>query len=188
VMNCSGDGSYGEGRAHESMLMAQNWKLPVIYWCENNGMAIFTTAKEMHPQENISSMALAYGMPAVVVDGQDVFACAEVALDAIAHARAGKGPMMVECKTQRYNEHDIGTPDLKGWQERTKEEHAKMRLREPVAIATERVLADELLTQNDIDAINQAALDEIQAVEDFADNSEIAKPTEEELMAAVFAD
>ncbi len=98
--------------------MAQNWKLPVIYWCENNGMAIFTTAKEMHPTADISSLAQGYGMPAVIVDGQDVFACAEAALDAIAHARAGKGPTFVECKTFRYNEHDIGTPDLKGWQER----------------------------------------------------------------------
>ena len=188
VMNCSGDGSYGEGRAHESMLMAQNWKLPVIYWCENNGMAIFTTAKEMHPMEDISSLAQGYGMPAVVVDGQDVFACGEVALDAIDHARQGKGPMFVECKTMRYNEHDIGTPDLEGWEKRSDEEHERMRKREPVRIATERVLADGILSQDEIDAINQAALDEIQQVEDFADNSEIAKPTEAELMAAVFAD
>ena len=63
-----------------------------------------------------------------------------------------------------------------------------MRKREPVNIATERVIADGILNQEDIDAINLAALDEIQQVEDFADNSEIAKPTEEELMMAVFAD
>jgi len=188
VMNCSGDGSYGEGRAHESLLMCQNWKLPVIFFCENNGMAIFASAEEMHPTEDISSLAQGYGMPAVILDGQDVFAVAEVALAAIDRARKGKGPSFIECKTMRYNEHDIGTPDLKGWEERSEEEHAEMRKREPVALATERVLADGILTQAEIDGIHEAALSEIEGVEAFADNSEIAKPTEEELLAAVFAD
>lgn len=188
VMNCSGDGSYGEGRAHEALLMAQNWQLPIIFFCENNGMAIFARASEMHPTEHISSLAQGYGMPAVVVDGQDVFAVAEVALAAIERARVGKGPTLVEAKTQRYNEHDIGTPDLGGWEARSKEEHAAMREREPVRLATERVLADNILTQDEIDGMVEAALKEIEAVEAFADSSQIARPTEQELMAAVFAD
>ncbi len=122
VMNCSGDGSYGQGRAHEAMLMAQNMKLPIIFFCENNGMAIHSTAEEMHPTEDISSLAQGYGMPAVVVDGQDVFAVAEVALSAIERARTGKGPTFIEAKTIRFKEHDMGTPDLKGWEERYSEE------------------------------------------------------------------
>lgn len=187
VMNCSGDGSYGEGRAHEAMLMAQNWQLPLIFFCENNGMAIFSSASEMHPMADISSLALGYGMPAIIVDGQDVFAVAEAAQIAIARARAGEGPTFVECKTLRYNEHDIGTPDLKGWVDRTEAEHAEMRKREPVALATERVLADGILTQDEIDAITAAALLEIEGVENFADESEIARPTEEQLMTQVFA-
>ncbi len=187
VMNCSGDGSYGQGRAHEALLMAQNWKLPFIFSCENNGMAIHSSAEEMHPAENISSLAQGFGMPVVVVDGQDVFALAEAAITAIDRARKGHGPSFVECKTLRYKEHDIGTPDLKGWEKRTEAEHAEMRKREPVMLATERVLADAILTQGDIDAINEAALKEIEAVEKFADDSEISRPSEEELMAAVFA-
>ncbi|MCP3869170.1 MAG: thiamine pyrophosphate-dependent dehydrogenase E1 component subunit alpha [Gammaproteobacteria bacterium] len=187
VMNCSGDGSYGQGRAHEAMLMAQNWKLPIIFFCENNGMSIFSTAKEMHPTENISSLAQGFGMPAVVVDGQDVFAVAEVALAAIADARKGKGPVFIECKTERFTEHDIGTPDLAGWEDRTPAQHEDMRKREPVNLATERVLADKTLTQARIDAIREAALKEIEEVEAFADASEIARPSEEELLANVFA-
>jgi TPP-dependent pyruvate/acetoin dehydrogenase alpha subunit len=188
VMNCSGDGSYGEGRSHESMLMCQNWQLPVIFFCENNGMAIFSSAEEMHPTEDISSLAQGYGMPAVIVDGQDVFAVAEVAMAAIDRARNGKGPSFVECKTMRYNEHDIGTPDLKGWEDRSEEEHAEMRKREPVALATERVLGDGVLNQAEIDGIHEAALKEIEGVEEFADSSEISRPTEEELLADVFVD
>lgn len=186
VMNCSGDGSYGEGRAHEALLMAQNWKLPLIFFCENNGMAIFASANEMHPTEDISSLAQGYGMPAVVVDGQDVFAVAEVALAAVERAREGKGPTFVEAKTLRFNEHDIGTPDLKGWEDRSEEEHAEMRKREPVALATERVLADGILSQDAIDRLHEEAEGEIAEVEEFADRSEIARPSEEELLAAVF--
>jgi TPP-dependent pyruvate/acetoin dehydrogenase alpha subunit len=188
VMNCSGDGSYGQGRAHEAMLMSQNWQLPVIFFCENNGMSIFSTAQEMHPQENIASLADGFGMPSIIVDGQDVFAVAEASLQAIERARTGGGPTFIEAKTLRFNEHDIGTPDLSGWEERSEAEHAAMREREPIRIATERVLGDSLLTQGEIDQIIEEALAEIEAVEQFADESPIARPPVEELMAGVFAD
>ena len=187
VMNCSGDGSYGQGRAHEALLMAQNWKLPIIFFCENNGMSIFSTAGEMHPTPDISSMALAYDMPSVICDGQDVFDVAEAVLPAIERARRGEGPTFVEAKTLRFNEHDIGTPDLSGWEERSDEEHEKMREREPVRVATERVLAEGVLTRADIDRMNAEAEAEIAAVEEFADSSEIARPPEAELLADVFA-
>jgi pyruvate dehydrogenase E1 component alpha subunit len=187
VMNCSGDGSYGQGRAHEAMLMAQNWKLPVIFFCENNGMSIFSTAEEMHPMADISSLAAGFGMPAAIVDGQDVFEIAEVCLTAIERAREGKGPTFIEAKTLRFNEHDIGTPDLAGWEARSEEEHARMREREPLKIATERVLAEGVLTQADIDEITEEAASEVAAAETFADNSEIARPSLEELLDGVFA-
>ena len=187
VMNCSGDGSYGQGRAHEAMLMAQNWKLPVIFFCENNGMSIFSTAEEMHPMADISSLAAGFGMPAAIVDGQDVFEIAEVCLAAIERARAGEGPTFIEAKTLRFNEHDIGTPDLAGWEARSEEEHARMREREPLKIATERVLAEDVLTQADIDEITEEVAAEVAAAETFADNSEIARPSLEELLDGVFA-
>ena len=187
VMNCSGDGSYGQGRAHESMLFAANWKLPIIYWCENNGMAIHSTAEEMHPLADISSLAAGYGIPATIVDGQDVFACAEAALAVIERARSGKGPSFVECKVLRFKEHDVGTPDLAGYTPRSEELHEEMRKREPVALATERVLAEKLFTQAEIDGIHEEAKMEVAAAEQFADESPIATPSEEELLAAVYA-
>lgn len=187
VMNCSGDGSYGQGRAHESMLMAMNMKLPIIYWCENNGMSIHATAEEMHPTEDISSLAQGYGMPAVVVDGQDVFACGEVALAAIDRARKGLGPTFVECKTLRFREHDMGTPDLEGSEPRTEEVLTELRKRDPVVIATQRVLEDGVLTEESIDRIRLDADAEVERAESFADDSPIAQPSEEELMAGVYA-
>lgn len=187
VMNCSGDGSYGQGRAHESMLMAMNWRLPIIFYCENNGMAIHSEISEMHPTEDISSLAQGYGMPAMVVDGQDVFACAEAALAGIEHARKGSGPIFIEAKTLRIKEHDMGTPDLKGWEARSEEEKQAMKLRDPLVLATARVLAEDVLSQQEIDQLHEEASQEVQQVEDFADNSDIARPSEKQLLAAVFA-
>ena len=187
TMNCSGDGSYGEGRAHEGILMAAIWDLPEVFWCENNGYAIFSTIEEMHPTEDIATMAQGLGIPSVVVDGQDVFACAEVALAAIDRARKGKGPSFVECKTLRFKEHDIGNRDLRGWEPREKEEYEEMLKRDPVVLATQRVLDDGVLSQSQIDAIIEAAVQEIVDAEAFADNSEIARPSIAEMEAMVFA-
>jgi pyruvate dehydrogenase E1 component alpha subunit len=187
TMMCSGDGSYGQGRAHEAMTCAANWNLPLIFWCENNGMAIHSTAEDMHPMPDISSLAAGYGIPAMIVDGQDVFACAEAALAAIDRARQGKGPTFVECKVLRFKEHDVGTPDLAGYQLRPEELHAEMRRREPEALATERLLAEKIFSQDEIDAIVEEALAEVAAAEKFADESPVATPSEEELMAAVYA-
>lgn len=187
VMNCSGDGSYGQGRAHEALLMAQNWKLPIIFLCENNGMSIFSTAGEMHPVADISSMARAYDMPATICDGQDVFDVAAAVLAAIDRARSGGGPTFIEAKTLRFNEHDIGTPDLSGWEERTDEEHAEMREREPLSLATEKVLQAGIISESEVDALTKAALAEIAEAEAFADQSEIARPPEADLLNDVFA-
>lgn len=187
VMNCSGDGSYGQGRAHEALLMAQNWKLPIIFFCENNGMSIFSTAMEMHPKPDISSLAEGFGMPAEIVDGQDVFEIAEACLRAIDRARKGDGPTFVEAKTLRFNEHDIGTPDLSGWEQRSDEEHAAMREREPVGIATARAIAEGWVSQAWLDMVREDALSEVARVEQFADESAIARPSVDELLSAVFA-
>jgi pyruvate dehydrogenase E1 component alpha subunit len=188
VVICSaGDGAYGEGRAHEAMLMAANWKLPIIFGCENNGMAIHSQASEMHPTENISSLAQGYDIPAVIVDGMDVFAVAEVAIKAIKHCRERKGPFFIEAKTKRFKEHDIGTPDLAGSTPRDDTVLAEMRERDPVGIATKRVLDDGIFTQEQINNIVSDAEKEVDAAWKFADDSPIATPSVEELLAAVYA-
>lgn len=188
IVWCSaGDGGYNQGRAHEAMLMAANWKLPVVFCCENNGMAIHATTSSMHPMEHISSLAAGYGIPAMIVDGQDVFAVAETAITAIEHVRAGKGPIFVEAKTLRFKEHDIGTPDLSGHQPRTKEELEELRRRDPIQVATERVLADKVLAQADIVSIGEVADKQVKEIERFADESPVARPSEQELMEAVYA-
>jgi len=187
VMCCSGDGSYGEGRAHEALLMAMNEKLPIIFFCENNEMAIYAEAKHMHPMKDISSLAGGYGMPATVVDGQDVFAVAEVVLESISRVRKGKGPVFIEAKTCRFREHDIGTPDLVGSTQRSEAVIEKLKERDPVRVATEQILESGTLSQKAIDEIYAEARKEIEDAEQFADESPIAQPSEQELLSQVYA-
>jgi pyruvate dehydrogenase E1 component alpha subunit len=135
---------------------------------------------------DISSLAQGYGMPAVVIDGQDVFAVAETVIAARKHALAGKGPTFVEAKTVRLREHDVGTPDLARDQPRDAEYLEELKKRDPVVLATTRVLAEKVLTQKQIDKIYKEAEQEVAAVEKFADDAPIAQPSIEELIAGVY--
>ena len=187
VMNCFGDGAMGTGRAHEGLLMSSIWDLPIVHLCENNGFAIFAEASEMHPTEDMADVAKGLNIPAVIVDGQDVFAVAEAVNAATERARKGEGPTFVEAKTLRFKEHDIGNRDLRGYKPRTQEEYDEMQKRDPVPLATDRMLADGVLSQEQIDGIAEAAEREVEAAVKYADDSPIESPTEEELLADVYA-
>jgi TPP-dependent pyruvate/acetoin dehydrogenase alpha subunit len=103
-----GDGAVNQGTFHESLNMAALWKLPVIYLCENNGYAITTSLARSHGQTEIAKRAAAYGMPGVAVDGQDVAAVYTATSAAVARARGGEGPTLIEAKTYRFDEHNVG--------------------------------------------------------------------------------
>lgn len=188
VVNCSGDGSYGEGRAHEAMLMCSLWRLPVIFWCENNGMAQHSTLASLFPGEHISQLAAGYRMPSMVVDGQDLFACGEAALQAIGHVRAGNGPIFVECMTLRSQEHNVGglnndgpTPRDQALMDDWKAEKNPLRLAEGV------LLKEQVLVQEVMDRIKQEAERGADEMEAFSDASPKATPSVESLMSAVYA-
>jgi len=188
VMNCSGDGSYNEGRAHEAMLMAAKWRLPIIFWCENNGISQHSSIKDLFPGDRISALAAGYGIPASVVDGQDLFACGEAALKAIKHVRAGKGPVFVEAMTLRSQEHSVGGLNNEGVTPRDPALMAEWKeTRNPLPLAIARALAEGLCTQADIDALQAAAEREMRDIEDFVDQSPKATPPVEELMQSVYA-
>lgn len=103
-----GDGAVNQGTFHESLNMASLWKLPVIFLCENNGYAITTSLARSHAQQSIAKRAEAYAMPGIVVNGQDVRAVYEAASEATACARRGEGPSLIEAKTYRFDEHNVG--------------------------------------------------------------------------------
>lgn len=100
-----GDGAANQGTFGESINMAAIWKLPVIYFCENNGYAVTTSVEKSHGQPDIAKRADGYGIPGVIVDGQDAEAVHAATAEAVERARAGEGPTLIEAKTYRFDEH-----------------------------------------------------------------------------------
>ncbi|MBI5445272.1 MAG: thiamine pyrophosphate-dependent dehydrogenase E1 component subunit alpha, partial [Deltaproteobacteria bacterium] len=176
VVNCFGDGTSNRGTFHEAALMAANWKLPIVFVCENNGIGMFVPIAEAHPTEDIADLAHGYGMPGVVVDGQDVVAVAEAVGEAVDRARTGKGPSFVECKTLRICPHALGIPDFVGACVRTEAEVDELRKRDPVKLFRERLLAGGVLTPADVERIDREASAEVEAAERFADESPLPDP------------
>lgn len=120
-----GDGAANEGAFHESLNMASIWKLPVIYLCENNQYAMSMPFTKAFNIEHISQRAAAYNIPGVTVDGNDVIAVYEAVKAAVARARAGEGPSLVESVTYRWRGHSKSDKqayrtrtEVKEWQER----------------------------------------------------------------------
>src|SRR3989454_1944528 len=125
-----GDGGANQGTVHESMNLAAVWKLPVVYLCENNQYALSTASTRTTAGESIAGRAAAYGIPGVRVDGNDVLAVYEAAQTAVARARAGQGPTLIEAVTYRWGGHSMraNLPDY-----RTKEEEREWMEKDPIA-------------------------------------------------------
>jgi acetoin:2,6-dichlorophenolindophenol oxidoreductase subunit alpha len=100
-----GDGAANQGTFGESLNLAAIWKLPVIFFCENNRYAISTSVAKSHGQPDIAMRGAGYGLPGITVDGQEVEAVYEVTARAVEKARAGEGPTLIEAKTYRFDEH-----------------------------------------------------------------------------------
>ena len=168
-----GDGASQEGEFHESMSLASIWKLPLIFVCENNLYASSTPARYAVPIPDIYKKAESYGMPGAVVDGNDVVAVNEIAGELVTKARKGGGPALLECKTYRWHTHFELTsfPDP-----RPKEELESWKKRCPVTAMEKRLLADGILTGNDLNEINNGILDKIEEAVKFAAESPFPDP------------
>ena len=104
-----GDGASSQGVLHESMNLASVWKLPVIFLCENNGYAMSTPSEYAVSTTHVADRASGYDMPGIHVDGMDVFAVYDAGAQAVARARAGEGPSLIEAETYRYYGHTVLT-------------------------------------------------------------------------------
>ncbi len=154
-----GDGAAEQGTMHEAMNLAAIWKLPVIFVCENNGYAQTTPSCYHCSAVDIADRATAYNMPGFGVDGTDLFAVYEAADEAIARARRGEGPTLIECKAFRYYGHFEGD-NLSYF---TEEERAGQKTRDPIDKFTKRVTERKLLSEAElakIDARAKVVLDE----------------------------
>ena len=105
-----GDASTNQGTFHESMNLAAVWNLPVVFVCENNNYGISMSQERHQKIKDVADRGAAYGIPGIIVDGNDVLAVYEAATEAVARARKGQGPTLVECKTYRHRGHFEGDP------------------------------------------------------------------------------
>ena len=170
-----GDGASSQGVLHESMNLASVWKLPVVFVCENNGYAMSTPAEYALSTAHISDRAAGYDMPGIHVDGMDVFAVYDAAGQAIARARAGDGPSLLECETYRYYGHTVFDDPLTY---RTKEEEDSWRARDPIKHFRTTVLPMGDITAEELDQIDQEAVDMMEEAVKFADESPLPEETE----------
>ena len=143
-----GDGAANQGVLHESLNLAAIWKLPVIYVCENNGFAESTPAVYATSVPDVASRAGGYGIPGVVASGADVLAVYDAARTAVARARAGEGPTLLEVKTHRFMGHFEGDPE----RYRTDEEREALLERDALAALRGLLLADAHATEADLEA------------------------------------
>jgi pyruvate dehydrogenase E1 component alpha subunit len=177
-----GDGASNAGPFHECMNIAATWKLPIVYVCENNHYAAQTSAASTHAQEDVARRAHGYGIPGVVVDGNDIFAVHQAAYRAIERARAGEGPTLIEAKTFRWRAHTerVGQPDF-----RTKEEIEAWMAKDPIARLVERLKAQGQLSDKDLAAMKADVSRGIEAAVAFAEQSPFPRP--EQALDDVFA-
>ena len=150
-----GDGATNTGAFHESLNLGQLWQVPAVFVCENNRWSESTPQSQHQPIRDLSQRAQAFGMRALRVDGQDVEAVHLAALDALAYARAGEGPVFLLCETERLTGHYIGDAQLY----RDQDELRRLReTRDPIQNLREQlVLSDE--EWSELDAKAQRVVD-----------------------------
>ncbi|MGY5351199.1 pyruvate dehydrogenase (acetyl-transferring) E1 component subunit alpha [Wenyingzhuangia sp. IMCC45533] len=162
-----GDGAVRQGSLHETFNMAMNWKLPVVFVCENNGYAMGTSVERTANHQEIWKLGLGYEMPCGPVDGMDPIKVAEAMEEAIDRARRGDGPTFLEMKTYRYRGHSMS--DAQHY--RTKDEVAEYKKIDPITQVLDVIKEEAYLTEDEIKAINKDVKDKVAECEKFAEES-----------------
>ena len=178
-----GDGASNNGSFHESLNMAAVWKLPVVYVCENNLYGMSVSVERACSVQDISVRGAAYNMPGVIVDGQDVLKVKAAVEKAVAGAREGKGPTLIECKTYRYRGHSRSDPR----KYRTKEEEQFWHDRDPILLFSRCVVERKAMTEAEVEALEKEVDAEMAEAEDFALNQS-PYPDPDTLLEDVYAE
>jgi pyruvate dehydrogenase E1 component alpha subunit len=170
-----GDGATNQGQFHEALNMAANWKLPAVFVAENNGYGEFTPTEFVVPVRDIADRATSYAMRSEIADGNDLFDVTEKAARAVAHAREGGGPTLLECKTYRWFGHYVGDP----MHYRTKEEAEEwIQTKDPLQRFEQRVVEAGLAAAADLRAIDGEIEDELAVAVAEAEAAPLPEPSE----------
>jgi pyruvate dehydrogenase E1 component alpha subunit len=176
-----GDGAANIGAFHEALNLASIWALPVIFVCENNLYGEYTRIDLTTPVADLARRAESYAMPGVIVDGQDVDAVSAVVSEALARARDGEGPTLIEAKTYRYSGHSRSDPAAY----RPPGELDTWRARDPIDILGERLVSEGVVTVSALYQVRTAARDRVEQAVTVALSS--PEPSTDEMFRHVFA-
>ena len=177
-----GDGAVNEGAFHEAANLAGLWKLPVIFFCENNLYGEGTPQSGQAPIADLAIRAEGYGFPGVIVDGNDVLAVYEAVREAAGRARNGDGPTFVEGKTYRYRGHYEGDPQIY----RLPGEMEEWRARDPIPTFRRHLIDAGALPDNELDAIQAGVQQQLDEAVAFAQAAPV--PEAEEALQGVYGD
>jgi len=176
-----GEAAVNQGIFHESLNMAQLWKLPCIYICENNQYGMGTSQERAMSASSISKKADAFEMANEFVDGMDVMAVREATLRAIERARKGSQPTLLEIRAYRFMGHSMSDPG----NYRTREEIQKYQERDPIVLFKDSLKEAKVFDNKDFEKVEQEAVEAVERAVKFADESPF--PDESELFTHVFA-
>jgi pyruvate dehydrogenase E1 component alpha subunit len=165
-----GDGASNNGVFHEGLNFASVHHLPVVFVCENNLYGISVSQKQHQAIQDISIRAVAYNMPGISIDGNDVCVVYEASSKSIQRARAGEGPTLIECKTYRWRGHHEGDPN-QGKRYRTMDEVKEWIEKCPIIRFEEKMLGEKILTKAKMNKIREEMKIEIEKAEEFANQS-----------------
>src|SRR5687767_10579833 len=176
-----GEAAVNQGIFHESLNMAQLWKLPIIYICENNQYGMGTSQERAMSTRNIAKKADAFEMANEFVDGMDVMAVRDATLRAIERARTKSEPTLMEIRAYRFMGHSMSDPG----NYRTRDEIMKYQERDPIVLFKDSLKEAKVLSEKDFEEIEQEARDVTDRALKFADESPL--PDEKELFTDVYA-
>jgi pyruvate dehydrogenase E1 component alpha subunit len=170
-----GDGAANQGQVYESFNMAKLWKLPVVYVIENNKYGMGTSVSRASSTTDLYQRGRSFDIPGEAVDGMDVRAVREAAMRAVAHARSGEGPYILEMLTYRYRGHSMSDPA----KYRTREEVDKMRAEhDPIEQVRQRILASKWAGEDDLKAIDKEVRDIVNEAAEFSQHDPEPDPSE----------
>ena len=176
-----GDGACAQGAFHEAVNMGAIWDLPIIYFIENNLYAMSTRLAENFRVERLADLADGYGIPGLTVDGNDYFAVRQSTAEAVARARSGRGPTLIEARTWRA----CGHSKTDQCEYRTAEEEAEWAKRDPLVLMRQRLLDGAVLGEDDARCLDEQAQEIVAAAIAFARSA--ADPDPATLLEGLYA-
>lgn len=177
-----GDGATNIGFFHEAVNLSKVWELPVLWVCENNQYGMGTSTERASAVTEISRKAEGYGMPSARVDGMNLMAVREIAVELLAKVRNGGGPHFLEVLTYRYRGHSMGDPE----RYRKSEEVKKWEENDPIGIYHNYLAAEKIATEKELETQMKSAEAEVQEAVEFAESS--PEPGPEQLFANIYVD